>query len=120
MDMKFLQTIHPLVFLLIATTLEVSGDAIVRKAIYEHAGLGRAGFMLVGAVLLFGYGFSLNLAPVSFAQVVGLYIATLFVVWQVINVIAFRTRPTIPIVVGGSLIILGGLIVTFWKQPTQS
>jgi hypothetical protein len=34
-------------------------------------------------------------------RVVGLYIATLFVVWQVINFIAFRTLPTLPIVVGG-------------------
>lgn len=117
--MKLLQNIHPIVFLLVATTLEVSGDAIVRKAMYEQAGLARAGFMLVGSVLLLGYGFSLNLAPVSFAQVVGLYIATLFVIWQVINAIAFRTRPTIPIVVGGSLIIVGGLIVTFWKQPSH-
>ena len=113
--MKLLQNIHPIVFLLIATTLEVSGDAIVRKAMYEHAGAARAGFMFAGSVLLLGYGFSLNLTPVSFAQVVGLYIATLFVIWQVINAIAFRTRPTVPILVGGSLIIVGGLIVTFWK-----
>src|SRR5256885_1495400 len=33
----------------------------------------------------FGYGFFLNLAPIEFGQVVGLYIATLFVVWQVID-----------------------------------
>jgi small multidrug resistance family-3 protein len=117
--MNHLHNIHPIVFLLIATTLEVSGDAIVRKAMYEHAGTARAGLMLAGAVLLLGYGFSLNLAPVSFAQVVGLYIATLFVVWQVISAVTFRTRPTIPIVVGGSLIIVGGLIVTFWKQPSH-
>jgi hypothetical protein len=37
--------------------------------------------------------------------VVGLYIATLFVVWQVINFIAFRAFPTIPILVGGALVI---------------
>ena len=72
-------------FLLIATTLEVSRDAIVRLAIYNHVGLLRLALMVIGAVLLFGYGFSLNLAPVEFRQVVGLYIATLFVVWQVIN-----------------------------------
>ena len=52
-------------------------------------------------------------------QVVGLYIATLFVIWQVINLIAFRTFPSLPIVVGGTLIIAGGLIVTFWKPASE-
>jgi small multidrug resistance family-3 protein len=47
---------------------------------------------------------------------VGLYIATLFMVWQVINPIVFRTFPTLPIMVGGTLIIAGGLIATFWKS----
>jgi hypothetical protein len=114
------QIFSALGFLLIATTLEVSGDAIVRLAIYKHAGLIRLGFMLGGAVLLFGYGFSLNLAPVEFRQVVGLYIATLFVVWQVLNFFIFRTGPTLPILVGGTLIIAGGLIVTFWHSASRS
>ena len=113
--MTISQVLSALGFLLIATTLEVSGDAIVRLAIYNHAGLIRLGLMLAGAALLFGYGFSLNLAPVEFRQVVGLYIATLFIVWQVINFIVFRTAPNLPILIGGSLIVIGGLIVTFWK-----
>jgi small multidrug resistance family-3 protein len=112
---KIVQNIHPLVFLLIATTLEVSGDALVRIGIYNHVGLARIAPMVAGAALLFGYGSTINLAPLEFRQVVGLYIATLFVVWQVINFIAFRTFPNLPIVVGGALIIAGGLIVTFWK-----
>ena len=110
-----MQSIRSFIFLLIATTLEVSGDALVRMAIYNHVGLARIGLMVAGAALLFGYGFSLNLAPLEFGQVVGLYIATLFVVWQVINFIAFRTLPSLPIVVGGALIIAGGLLITFWK-----
>jgi len=108
---------HPLVFLLIATTLEVSGDAVVRMAIYDHAGPIRVSLFLAGAVLLLGYGSTLNLAPFDFGRVVGLYIATLFVVWQVINFIAFRSLPTPPIWIGGSLIVAGGMIVTFWR-PT--
>jgi small multidrug resistance family-3 protein len=113
--MKNLQNIHPLVFILIATIFEVTGDAIIRTAIYNHSGLYRIGLFLVGTSFLFVYGFSLNLAPVEFIQVVGLYIATLFVVWQVINFIAFKTVPTLPIIVGGAFIVTGGLIVTFWK-----
>ena len=110
-----LQGVPAIVLLLIATLLEVSGDAVVRTALYGHAGFVRVGLFLAGAGLLFGYGTFLNLAPLDFGRVVGLYVATLFVVWQVINFVAFRALPTLPIIVGGSLLIAGGAIVTFWK-----
>jgi hypothetical protein len=110
-----LQGIHPLVLLLIATTLEVCGDAVVRMAIYNHVGLVRLGLFLIGAILLFGYGSFLNLAPVEFGRVVGLYLATLFVVWQIVNFVAFRSVPTVPILVGGAFVIAGGAIITFWQ-----
>jgi small multidrug resistance family-3 protein len=113
--MKLLQNIYPIFFLLIATILEVSGDAIIRMCIYNHTGMARIGFALIGTILLFGYGLFLNLAPVEFSQVVGLYIATLFVVWQVINYIAFKSVPSLPIILGGVLVVTGGLIITFWK-----
>ena len=74
------------------------------------------GLFLAGAASLLGYGTFLNLAPLEFGQVVGLYLATLFVVWQVINFVAFRALPTLPIVLGGSLVIAGGAIITFWKH----
>ena len=111
-----LQAMPIFVLLIIATILEVSGDAIIRVAIYNHAGPIRIGIFLVGALLLFGYGTFVNLAPVEFGAVVGLYVATLFVVWQIVNFIFFRSPPTLPIVIGGALIIAGGSIVTFWRQ----
>ena len=110
-----LQNIHPIFFLIIATTLEVCGDALVRKSIYEYTSLTRIGIAVAGALLLFGYGFFLNLAPVEFGKVVGLYIATLFIVWQIISYITFKSIPSVPVIVGGLLIISGGLIVTFWQ-----
>jgi hypothetical protein len=113
--MKALQHIPAFVFVLIATIVEASGDAIIRKSIYDQTGLLRAVTMLAGAALVFAYAFVLNLAPIEFKEVVGLYIATLFIVWQVINFIAFHTLPTLHIVIGGALIVSGGLIVTFWK-----
>ncbi len=113
---KALQAANPIILLVIATVLEVSGDAVVRMAIYNHAGIIRAGLFLLGALLLFGYGSFLNLAPLEFGRVVGLYIATLFVVWQVISFIAFRSIPTLPILVGGALIIAGGAVTTFWRS----
>jgi hypothetical protein len=113
--LKLLQGVHPLILLVIATILEVSGDAVVRMAIYNHVGAIRIALFLGGAALLFGYGSFLNLAPIEFGRVVGLYIATLFVVWQVINFIVFRSIPSMPIWVGGGLVIAGGAIITFWQ-----
>jgi small multidrug resistance family-3 protein len=103
-------------FLIVATTLEAFGDAIVRMGLNQHSGVPRASLFFAGAVLLFGYGLSLNLAPIEFGRVVGLYIATLFVVWQIVNFVAFRSLPSVPILLGGALIIAGGSIVTFWQR----
>lgn len=104
----------PMAFLLVATVLEASGDAVIRMGLGAQATGARVGFFLAGAGLVFGYGLMLNLAPLEFGRVVGLYIATLFVVWQVVNAIAFRASPTLPVLAGGVLIIVGGLIVSFW------
>ena len=106
---------YPLALLLAATLLEVSGDAIVRMGIYQHAGAMRFTLLLGGGLLLLGYGCCLNLAPIEFGQVVGLYIAVLFIVWQVINFIAFRALPTLPVLCGGTLVVAGGLLITFWR-----
>ena len=101
--------------LIIATTLEVTGDSLIRIGLGRSIPIARGSYFLAGAVLLFGYGLTLNLAPIEFHKVAGIYIATLFVVWQIISFIVFRSVPTLPIIAGGALIILGGLIVAFWS-----
>ena len=115
--MQTLGTLQVIAFLIAATVLEVSGDAVIRLALHDHEGAGalRIGLFVLGAALLFGYGTSLNLAPLEFNEVVGLYIATLFIVWQIVNFIFFRTLPTPQILAGGSLIVIGGALVSFWK-----
>jgi small multidrug resistance family-3 protein len=114
--MKLLADMPVLAFLIAATALEVAGDAIIRKSLFEYAGPARVALFLLGTVLVAGYATFLNLAPLEFGQVVGLYIATLFVMWQLITVIAFRSLPTVPILLGGIMIVMGGLIVSFWKS----
>jgi len=113
--LKTLQNIPIPLLLLVATTLEVCGDATVRLAIYQHAGLTRIAFLLGGAALLLGYGGLLNTAPLDFGRIAGLYIATLFVIWQIINFLVFKTPPGLPVLLGGALVITGGLIITFWR-----
>jgi hypothetical protein len=102
-------------FLVTATALEAVGDALVRLGINQNQWGVRFLLFIAGAVLLFGYGLSVNLAPVDFGRVVGLYIATLFVMWQIVNFIVFRVAPVAPVIVGGLLIVVGGAVVTLWK-----
>ncbi len=115
--MPFNGTPQIVAILVVATALEVSGDAILRIALHDRASLPalRIGLFALGAALLCGYGTLLNLAPLEFNQVVGLYISVLFVVWQIVNFAFFRTLPTLPILAGGALIVSGGLIVSFWR-----
>ena len=60
------------------------------------------------------YGASLSLAPVEFAQATGLYIASLFVAFQV-NYAFFHEKRSPAVLVGGSLIIAGAVEVAVSK-----
>ena len=102
-------------FLIICTTLEAFGDATIRKGILVPGLYSKILIFLLGTVLLFGYGFLLNLAPISFEKIVGLYIATLFVVWQFVSYISFGAMPTLATLLSGILIVSGGLLLFFWK-----
>ena len=91
-------TLQAIAFLLVATVLEVSGDAIVRIALRDYSGLTavRIGLFVLGAALVFGYASFLNMAPLEFRDVVGLYIATLFIVWQLVNFAFSAPCPRFP------------------------
>jgi hypothetical protein len=106
-------------FLIAATTFEASGDALIRVGLFERIGPARVAVFAVGAALLFGYGVMLNLARLPFERVVGLYIATLFLVWQIISFLTFRSVPSFPVMAGGALIIAGGLVVSFWAPAPR-
>lgn len=102
-------------FVLAATIFEAVGDAVVRVALHHSSLPARVTLFLVGGGLLTLYGTSLNLAPVEFATVTGMYVATLFVVFQITNYVFFRTTPTPSVLVGGAFIVTGGLIVSLWR-----
>lgn len=102
-------------FVLAATILEASGDAIVRIALHHPSFPARIALFLTGFALLALYGTSLNMAPVEFASVTGLYVAILFVVFQIANYVFFHVVPTPAVLTGGAFILAGGLIVSLWK-----
>jgi small multidrug resistance family-3 protein len=103
-----------------ATAFESVGDALVRLGLKSNVQSVRLGWFALGGALLFAYGLFLNLPPVPFGRIVGLYIASLFVMFQIVNLVIFRTLPTLPVLVGGALVVAGGLIVAFWEGPTTS
>ena len=102
-------------FVLAATIFEASGDAVLRVALHHESWPARVGLFLLGAILLTLYGTSLNLAPVEFATVTGIYVATLFVVFQITNFLFFKALPSLGVMVGGGLIVTGGIIVAVWR-----
>lgn len=101
--------------LILATALEASGDAIVRMGLGQRTLAPRLLLFLAGGAVLLGYGLSLNSAPLDFGRVIGLYIAAFFIVWQIVNFVAFKAPPSLPTLVGGAIIVLGGCIVSFWR-----
>jgi len=68
--MRSVGILQTLALLIAATWLEVSGDAVVRIALRNYAGVTgiRVGLFALGAAFLFGYGTFLNLAPLKYGQ----------------------------------------------------
>jgi len=104
-----------LLVLVAAAGLEAGGDALVRAGLFGPSLPRRLALLLLGAAVLFLYGCVVNLPRWDFGRLLGIYVAAFFVMAQIINWIGFGQRPTLPICVGGGLIILGGLVITLWK-----
>ncbi len=94
------------VVLILASALEVGGDALIR------IGLGGATYsMAAGAVTLFAYGLVVNKSGLDFNRLMGIYIAIFFLVSQVISLILFKQIPDDRMILGGAFIITGGLLI---------
>ena len=95
-----------ILFLAMAAILEVSGDFLMR------VGLGgrRWGFV-AGALVLAGYGLLVNQPAWGFGRTLGLYVAVFFIVSQLVAFLMGGERPSPSLWLGGTLIIIGGLII---------
>lgn len=101
--------------LLAAAILEAGGDAIVRKGLHA-SGAARALIFLAGAIVLFGYGWVVNSPPWDFGKLLGIYVVFFFVVAQLISFFAFGQKPSLTLLLGGSLIVAGGLVIGLAKS----
>ena len=109
-----MQTVWLMALLLIAAFLEVGGDALVRTGLHT-AGLGRVGFISAGGLVLFIYGITVNLPDWDFGRLMGVYVALFFIAAQVVAYFAFGQSLTLPVCVGGLLIVSGGVLMTIWR-----
>lgn len=101
--------------LIIAALLEVSGDACFQSGLYLATGATRVWWFLAGTLVLAIYGLFVNLPRWDFGKLLGVYVALFFIVVQIVAKVRFGQTPTKPIYVGGSLIVAGGLVITFWR-----
>jgi hypothetical protein len=70
---------------------------------------------VAGAVVLVAYGSMVNLPRWDFGRLIGVYVALFFLMAQILNRIRFGHAPTVPIYIGGALIVTGGLLMAFWN-----
>lgn len=103
------------VVLMMAASLEVLGDSFFQSGLYRSSGSARSQWFLLGVAVLGLYGLFVNLPQWDFGRLLGVYVAIFFVVAQIVAKVRFHQSPTHPILAGGSLIVAGGLVITFWK-----
>jgi drug/metabolite transporter superfamily protein YnfA len=103
-------------FLFLAAFLEAFGDSMFQTAFYRQTGAGRWLAIGLGGLVLAAYGATVNLPRWDFGRLLGVYVAAFFVVAQVLNKVRFGQAPTLPIWVGGSLVVAGGLVMALWQR----
>ena len=104
------------VLLCAAALLEVVGDSFFQSAMHRSSGWYRIGFLAAGAVSLVLYGVGVNLPRWDFGKLLGVYVVFFFVAAQVVARVRFHQAVTLPMIVGGSFIFVGGMIISFWNR----
>jgi len=100
--------------LLSAAILEAVGDWMVRRGMHASSSE-RVIWFVIGAGVLFAYGWSVNRPPWKFSELLGLYVVFFFVTAQAISFFILKETIPKPVIAGGSLIIAGGLVIFLSK-----
>ena len=109
---------HPLGALLVmavAAFLEAYGDSFFQIGMHRSAGFGRPMAFGAGVAVLAVYGALVNLPRWDFGRLIGVYVAIFFVMAQIVNKVRFGQSPGLPVWVGGSMVVAGGLLMAFWR-----
>jgi small multidrug resistance family-3 protein len=100
-----------LFILLLAAFLEAYGDSHFQAALYRSSGTKRVIAFVGGAACLAAYGLVVNTPRWDFGKLLGIYVVLFFLLSQTVAWARFGQTPTMPIVLGGSLIVAGGVII---------
>jgi len=111
--MELKATSTTLILLFIAALLETGGDALIRTGLRAPTLFLRTLFFAAGAVVLFTYGFVVNVPSWDFGRLLGIYLVFFFVLAQMISWIVFHQQPSRGIFLGGAFIVAGGVIISF-------
>jgi drug/metabolite transporter superfamily protein YnfA len=101
-----------LLILVVAALLEAGGDAIIRNGLKAPTSFSRMAFFVVGAFVLFAYGYVVNVPSWDFGRLLGVYVVFFFLAAQLISLFVFHTRPSLSTIIGGACIVLGGIIIS--------
>src|SRR6202162_5489750 len=101
-----------IVVLLVAAAFEAGGDALMRVGLHKNGMSQRVLFFMLAAIVLFAYGWTVNAPPWDFGKLIGIYVVFFFVIAQFISWLVFKKPPSLTLVVGGSLIVAGGLVIS--------
>ena len=105
-----------LVLLLAAAFLEAYGDSCFQSGLYRSSGITRMFAFVLGAASLVSYGLVVNAPRWEFGKLLGVYVVFFFLWAQLIARVKFGQVPTTAVIVGGSLIVVGGLVITISGQ----
>jgi drug/metabolite transporter superfamily protein YnfA len=100
-----------LLVLTLAAFLEAYGDSSFQTALYRSSGMSRTMAVLGGVASLAAYGLVVNAPRWNFGKLLGVYVVVFFLLVQIVAHVRFGQAPTLPIYLGGTLIVAGGLII---------
>src|SRR5271157_4034457 len=102
-----------LFLLAIAAFLETYGDSCFQSALYRASGMSRVLAFVGGGVSLAAYGLIVNAPRWDFGKLIGVYVVLFFLLAQIVARVKFAQAPTLPILIGGAFIVVGGAIISF-------
>jgi drug/metabolite transporter superfamily protein YnfA len=105
-----------LLILLLAAFLEAYGDSSFQTALYRSSGISRTLAFLAGAASLVAYGLVVNTPRWDFGRLLGVYVVVFFLLAQVVARVRFGQTPTLPVFLGGALIVAGGVVISIYGQ----
>jgi drug/metabolite transporter (DMT)-like permease len=100
-----------ILILILAAALEAGGDAIIRAGLHTSTMMHRVLLFALAAIVLFAYGWTINVPPWDFGKLLGLYVVFFFLFAQLISWLVFKQTPSLMVLAGGVLILIGGVVI---------